>query len=138
MRWVPARSYEEPTRQMKPRTRCAKQTPTYLENHAGGDDGGDTQFHQSTPVTGQHHTQPVQRVRGVGGDNAVQRHLTHDQEDQQGQLEVFISSDIHICDLTEATYPRPHQLLVEGNLGFRSCHLREEGRERFDEIEESD
>jgi hypothetical protein len=58
----------------------------YLEDHAGGDDGGDTQLHQSSTVTGKHHTEPVQGVRGVGGDNAVKRHLTHDQEDHQSQL----------------------------------------------------
>lgn len=58
----------------------------YLEDHSGGDNRGDTQLHQSTPVTGQHHTEPVQGVRSVGGDNAVKRHLTHDQEDHQSQL----------------------------------------------------
>ena len=36
-----------------------------LENHARGNDGGDTQLHQSTSVTGHHHSEPVQRVRGV-------------------------------------------------------------------------
>ena len=88
MRWVPARSYgsKRPVRCNLPFHDAPRPRRTYLENHAGGDDGGDTQFHQSTPVTGQHHTQPVQRIRGVGGDNAVQRHLTHDQENQQGQL----------------------------------------------------
>lgn len=30
-----------------------------LENHARGDDGGDTQFHQSTTVTRDNHSQPV-------------------------------------------------------------------------------
>lgn len=64
---------------------------TYLEDHAGGDDGGNTQFHQRTPVTGQHHTQPIQGIRSIGGDNAIQRHLTHNQEDQQGQLRKIVS-----------------------------------------------
>jgi len=36
------------------------------------------------------------------------------------------------------SYSCPHQLLVEGNLGLGRCHLREEGRKGFDEIEESD
>ena len=66
----------------------------YLENHAGGDDRGDTQLHQSTTVTGQHHTKPVQGVRSVGGDDTVQRHLTHDQEDEESQLKE--ESDQHI------------------------------------------
>lgn len=65
-----------------------------LEDHAGGDDRGDTQLHQSTPVTGQHHTKPVQGVRRVGGDDTVQRHLTHDQEDEKSQLKE--ESDQHI------------------------------------------
>jgi len=30
-----------------------------LENHAGGDDGGDTQFHQCSSVTRHHHAEPV-------------------------------------------------------------------------------
>lgn len=34
-------------------------------------------------------------------------------------------------------YSRPHQLLIECDLGLGRCHLREEGRERLDEIEES-
>lgn len=44
---------------------------TYLENHAGGDNGGDTQFHEGSPVTGQHHTKPVKGIRGVRGDNTI-------------------------------------------------------------------
>ena len=44
---------------------------TYLEDHAGGDDGGNTQFHQCSSVTGQHHTQPVQGIRSVRGDNTI-------------------------------------------------------------------
>jgi hypothetical protein len=28
--------------------------------------------------------------------------------------------------------------LVEGHFGFRSCHLREEGRERLDEVKKTD
>lgn len=60
----------------------------YLEDHAGGDDGSDTQLHKSTTVTGQHHTQPVQGVRGVGGHDTVKGHLAHDQEDQESQLKL--------------------------------------------------
>lgn len=70
---------------------------THLENHAGGDDRGDTQLHQSTPVAGQHHTEPVQRVRGVGRDNAVKRHLTHDQEDHQSQLQRMLDHCNQCC-----------------------------------------
>lgn len=35
-------------------------------------------------------------------------------------------------------YSCPHQLLVKWNLGLRCCHLRQEGRKGFDEIEETD
>ena len=62
------------------------ETATYLEHHAGGDDRGNTQFHQRTPITGKHHTQPVQRIRSVGRDDTIQGHLAHDQEDQESQL----------------------------------------------------
>jgi hypothetical protein len=36
-----------------------------LEDHTGGDDRSDTEFHESTAVTGHHHSEPVQRVGGV-------------------------------------------------------------------------
>lgn len=58
----------------------------YLKDHAGGDDGSDTQLHQRSSITGQHHTEPVQRIRGVRRHDTVQRHLAHHQEDQQSQL----------------------------------------------------
>jgi hypothetical protein len=35
------------------------------------------------------------------------------------------------------SYSCPHQLLVKGDLGLWCSHLREEGRERFDQIEEA-
>lgn len=36
-----------------------------LEDHTGGDNWRDTQFHKSTTVTGHHHTEPVKRIRSV-------------------------------------------------------------------------
>ena len=33
-----------------------------LDNHAGGDNGGNTKFHQGTAVGGQDHTHPVEWV----------------------------------------------------------------------------
>lgn len=89
-----------------------------LEDHARGDDGRDTKLHKRTTVTGHHHAQPVERVRGVGGDNAVKGHLAHDQEDEQ-------------CKTS------PHQLLVEGDLGLGLLHLWQKGHEWLDEVEES-
>jgi hypothetical protein len=41
----------------------------HLEDHAGGDDGGDTQLHEGTSVTGHHHSEPVERVRGVWAES---------------------------------------------------------------------
>ena len=35
------------------------------------------------------------------------------------------------------TYASPHQLLVEGHLGLRSCHLREEGRKGLDQVKKA-
>jgi len=37
----------------------------------------------------------------------------------------------------KATYTCPHQLLVKGHLGLRSCHLREEGRKGLDQVKEA-
>lgn len=36
-----------------------------LEDHTGGDDRSNTEFHECTTVTGHHHSEPVQRVGGV-------------------------------------------------------------------------
>lgn len=58
----------------------------YLENHAGGDNWSNSELHQCSSVTGQHHAQPVQGVRGIGRHNAIKRHLAHDQEDKESQL----------------------------------------------------
>lgn len=89
-----------------------------LEDHSGGDNWGDTQLHESTSVGGHHHTEPVERIRGIRGDNAVKWHLGHDQEDHEGQA-------------------GPHELLVEWNLGLWLRDLWEERREGLDEIEEA-
>lgn len=89
-----------------------------LEHHAGGNDGSDTQFHQCTSITRDDHSQPVERIRIVGRDDTVQRHLAHHQEDEEGES-------------------RPHQLLVEGDLGLRLLNLREERHERLDQVKES-
>ena len=94
-------------------------TSKELEDHAGGDDGGNTQLHQRTSVTGHHHTQPVERVGGIRGDNAVQRHLAHDQEDEERQTS-------------------PYQAVVEGHLALGELDLGDERDEGFDEIEEPD
>lgn len=94
-------------------------TSKKLEDHARGDDGSDTQLHECTSVTGHHHTQPVERVGGVRGDNAVQRHLAHDQEDQQRQT-------------------GPYQAVIEGHLALGELDLGNERYKGFDEIEEPD
>lgn len=88
-----------------------------LENHARGDDGRDTQLHQRSPVTRHHHAQPVERVRRVGGHDAVQRHLAHDQEDEQREA-------------------RPYQAVVEGDLALGQRDLGHERDEGLDEVEE--
>ena len=89
----------------------------HLEDHARGDDGSDTQLHEGTSVTGHHHTKPVKRIRRVRRHNAVQRHLAHDQEDEEGQT-------------------RPYQAVVERNLALGQLDFRDEGDKRFDQIEE--
>jgi hypothetical protein len=66
-----------------------------LENHARSDDRRDTEFHQSSTVRGHHHTQPVERIRAVGRDDAVQGHLAHDEEDEEGNL--FAQCQATLC-----------------------------------------
>ncbi len=94
-------------------------TSKELEDHAGGDNWGNTQFHESTSVGGHHHTEPVQWIRGVGRDNAVQWHLAHDQEDQESQA-------------------GPHELLVEWDLCLWLLNLWKERREWLDQIKKAD
>lgn len=89
-----------------------------LEDHAGRDNGGDTQFHQSTSVTGHDHAEPVEGIRVVGRDNTVKGHLAHDQEDEEGQC-------------------RPHHLLVKRHLRLGLLNLREERHEGLNEVEEA-
>ena len=36
-----------------------------LEDHAGGDDGGDAEFHEGAAVTRQHHAEPIHGVGGI-------------------------------------------------------------------------
>lgn len=93
-------------------------TSEELEDHTGGDDGGDTQLHQRTSVTRNDHSQPVEGIRVVGGNNAVERHLAHDEEDEEGQ-------------------GGPHHLLLEGDPGLRLLNLGEERHERLDQVEKS-
>jgi hypothetical protein len=47
------------------RVRSFQMCFAHLEDHAGGDDGSDTQLHEGTSVTGHHHSEPVERVGGV-------------------------------------------------------------------------
>lgn len=46
---------------------------------------------------------------------------------------LFIPFSVASC-----SYSCPHQLLIERDLRFRCSHLREEGREGFNEIEKAD
>lgn len=89
-----------------------------LEDHARGDDRGDSQFHQRSSVTGHHHTQPVQRIRVVGRHDAVQGHLAHDEEDEEGQA-------------------GPYEAVVEGDLALGQLNLGDERHEGLDEVEEA-
>jgi hypothetical protein len=88
-----------------------------LENHTRRDNGRNTQFHERSPVTGHHHTQPVQRVRGIRGHNSVQRHLAHHQEDEERET-------------------GPYYAVVEGDLALGQLDLRNERHKRLDEVEE--
>jgi len=49
-----------------------------------------------------------------------------------------LSTSCFLILLAWCSYSCPHQLLIEWDFGFRCCHLGEEGRKGFNEIEESD
>jgi hypothetical protein len=55
-----------------------------LHDHARGDDRGDTELHEGTPVGGEDSSEPVERVGRVGRHDTVKGHLGADEEDEQG------------------------------------------------------
>lgn len=46
-----------------------------LHNHAGGDNGAYSEFHESAPIGGEDDTHPIEWVRRVGGHDAVEGNL---------------------------------------------------------------
>ena len=46
-----------------------------LHNHAGGNDGAYSQFHESASIRGQDDTHPIEWVGRVGGHDAVEGNL---------------------------------------------------------------
>ena len=50
-------------------------TSQELHDQRGGDNGRDTELHEGAPVTGQDHTDPVERVSRVRGHDAKQGDL---------------------------------------------------------------
>src|ERR1700749_2152854 len=91
---------------------------------------GHTEFHQRSSVRRHHHPYPVQGIRAVRGHDAVERHLAHDQEDEQRQLHASAAQDT-----AQSTYAGPCQLLLERGLGFGRRDLGEKRREGLDEIQ---
>lgn len=46
-----------------------------LHNHARGDDGAYSKFHESAPIGGKDDTHPIEWVRRIGGHDAVEGDL---------------------------------------------------------------
>ena len=134
MSCVPARSCLDVSRRAYS---CRRRGKSNLEHHARGDDGGDSQLHQRSSITGKHHTQPVHGVRAVRRDDTVQGHLAHDQEDNERDLISSVHRLLYVELSYLSTYRCPHHLLLEWSLGLRGRHLGKERSEGFDEIKKS-
>ena len=59
-------------------------TSQHLHNHSRGDDGGDTQLHEGSPVGSENNTEPVERIRILRRQDSKERDLTEHKEDEQG------------------------------------------------------
>ena len=54
-----------------------------LRDHSGGDDRGDSKFHEGTAVRRQNDTHPIQGVGRVGRHNVIEGYLRADQETEE-------------------------------------------------------
>lgn len=58
-------------------------TREQLHNHARCDDWTNTELHKSTAIRSENDTHPVERVRRVGGHDAIERNLRANKEDKE-------------------------------------------------------
>lgn len=58
-------------------------TSEELHDHTTGNNGGDTEFHESTSVGCKDNTHPVERITSNSLGNTVKGHLTADQVDKE-------------------------------------------------------
>lgn len=58
-------------------------TSEELHDHSRRDDGRNSEFHERSTIRGEDDTHPVEWVSGVGGHDAIQRHLRANQENEQ-------------------------------------------------------
>jgi hypothetical protein len=82
-----------------------------LHDHSGGDNGGDTELHEGSPVRGEDDTEPVKRISILRRENSKERNLTEHQENKQG-------------------HSGPHDLLLELNLNERRRKKEEKNRKQ--------
>ena len=85
-------------------------TSQHLHNHSRGDDGGDTQLHEGSPVGSENNTEPVERIRILRRQDSKERDLTEHKEDEQGH-----------CS--------PHDLLLELDLWGANSKKKTERKE---------
>ena len=90
-----------------------------LHNQTGGDDRGDTEFHQRATIGGENDAHPVEGIGRVGGHDAEEGNLAANEEDEEGDR-------------------RPEDLLAELDLPLRLGHLGEDAAEGLDHFEELD
>lgn len=126
-----------------------------LEDHSRRYNGCSAQFHQGSPVRGEHHAQPIEGIRLVTAHDAIERHLTCD---QCVRLEASLRLPVPLVLITKnirrVTKPSsvacassaaaqdiltasPHQLLIKRNLRLGRRDFGEKWGEWFDQIEEA-
>mmetsp|Transcript_1225 Transcript_1225/g.1865 ORF Transcript_1225/g.1865 Transcript_1225/m.1865 type:complete len:403 (+) Transcript_1225:421-1629(+) len=78
-----------------------------LHDETGGDNGGDTEFHECSTVGGENNAHPVKGIGRLGGLDSIDWDLATNQENEEGD-------------------GGPEELLTEGDLAIRTCDLGED------------
>mmetsp|Transcript_36342 Transcript_36342/g.82890 ORF Transcript_36342/g.82890 Transcript_36342/m.82890 type:complete len:231 (+) Transcript_36342:882-1574(+) len=90
-----------------------------LHDKTRGHNRANAELHEGSPVRGQDHAHPVERVRRLRGLDSVKRDLATDEVDEQGD-------------------DRPEDLLLDGNFLVGRGHFGQHAHERLDQGQESD
>lgn len=93
-------------------------TAKQLKDEASSDDGGGTDLHKSSTSTGQNGSEPVEGIRRIRGDDAVEGHFAHDEKGQ--------ASDYG-----------PGEFFIKRHFFQRQFNFRENGQKGLDQVKQT-